>query len=130
MDNCSICIEKIKDEFFLTECGHSFHLKCIKAWFERSTVCPLCRKKIGSWDVCKCDISDLHVIEFLGEPVVSTVRRIRIVGGQIEEMTEEFPDYGCEFSMNGSELAEVVDDIGSVDMDRLMLWLTRRDLRI
>lgn len=41
---CNICyemIEKIKTPFL--QCGHSFHLDCLKHWFATSQTCPQCR---------------------------------------------------------------------------------------
>ena len=45
---CSICLTDIKpnETFFETNCKHIFHDKCIKPWFEKSSQCPNCRKKL------------------------------------------------------------------------------------
>lgn len=57
-DECSICYEPIltKRTSFLTDCGHSYHRKCLFAyiqnkWQSSSCIsvvkCPLCRRSIG-----------------------------------------------------------------------------------
>ena len=48
-NTCAICIESQHEHTHSRlECGHCFHKACIKAWFKRSTTCPMCRCK-GSW---------------------------------------------------------------------------------
>ena len=46
-DSCSICMDDIKEEdeilLSLVPCSHLFHVTCIEPWFEKSTVCPVCR---------------------------------------------------------------------------------------
>jgi len=41
-DPCMICYLGKKEDLHKTECGHYFHLKCIK----NTTKCPYCSKKI------------------------------------------------------------------------------------
>ena len=56
-ETCSICLDEIwrRKEAYLTDCGHSFHLKCILQYdfsnsFEKYGVfCPLCRKDMGNY---------------------------------------------------------------------------------
>jgi len=43
---CSICLDDIEDDFFVTECGHQFHKKCIHKWYNSSQECPNCRGHI------------------------------------------------------------------------------------
>ena len=46
---CAICLEKICKNIPKTECGHHFHINCIRKWstnFVWSVSCPLCRKLI------------------------------------------------------------------------------------
>jgi len=43
---CSICLDDIVDDFFVTACGHQFHKKCILKWYNTSQECPLCRGHI------------------------------------------------------------------------------------
>ena len=46
---CPICLEDMnhKNMKVLISCGHRFHLKCIKIWYETSEKCPCCRKKFS-----------------------------------------------------------------------------------
>lgn len=46
---CSICLSDFcKDQTILRSlpCGHSFHRDCIDRWFERSTLCPICKSSL------------------------------------------------------------------------------------
>lgn len=39
---CAICHESNCEKQALMECGHTYHIECIKEW--NSTSCPLCRR--------------------------------------------------------------------------------------
>ncbi|XP_073021918.1 uncharacterized protein [Primulina eburnea] len=43
--NCSICQEEYKkdDETGNLNCGHSFHIDCIKQWLMQKNTCPICK---------------------------------------------------------------------------------------
>lgn len=44
-EECEICYENMKD--CITECNHSFCMRCIKANMVHNTAqCPLCREKV------------------------------------------------------------------------------------
>ncbi|KAL1535829.1 RING-type E3 ubiquitin transferase [Salvia divinorum] len=46
---CSICLNDIRGgEGYrkLPQCGHSFHSRCIDAWFRSHSTCPLCRAQL------------------------------------------------------------------------------------
>uniref|UniRef100_W8C3A1 TRAF-interacting protein n=1 Tax=Ceratitis capitata TaxID=7213 RepID=W8C3A1_CERCA len=45
--NCVICAELFaaSDDVRATNCGHMFHISCLKQWMERSKSCPQCRTK-------------------------------------------------------------------------------------
>lgn len=52
MTDCTICFEAVKQETGHTtlSCGHTFHFRCISAWFyaqEADSSCPCCRHKVG-----------------------------------------------------------------------------------
>ena len=46
MTNCPICYIEITKAFFVTICGHSYHVKCIDEWLKTNKTCPYCRKKL------------------------------------------------------------------------------------
>jgi hypothetical protein len=56
-ETCSICLDEItsRKDAFLTDCGHSFHIKCIidydyKNSFNNIGVfCPMCRSDMGNY---------------------------------------------------------------------------------
>lgn len=60
-EDCPICYESIfnRRNAFLTDCGHSFHYKCIidydyKNIFNNvSIMCPICRSDMGNYDDMK-----------------------------------------------------------------------------
>lgn len=43
---CSICLSLINKPACETECGHKFHITCLKQWLENNHNCPLCRTEI------------------------------------------------------------------------------------
>jgi hypothetical protein len=69
-DECPICYEQIcnRKKAFLTDCGHSFHYKCIidydyKNIFTKNGVyCPLCRDDMGYYDDMKDRYKDSNNI--------------------------------------------------------------------
>ena len=61
-EECPICYDPIihKRDAYLTDCGHSFHLSCINAYYyknyfekEGNIWCPICRSDIGTFDGLK-----------------------------------------------------------------------------
>jgi len=46
-DDCSICLEPLKNNIIITKCNHIFHNKCIELMINnRHNKCPLCRRKL------------------------------------------------------------------------------------
>ena len=43
LGECSICLNKIENDFYKTDCNHIFHSKCYEKWMNYNTNCPLCR---------------------------------------------------------------------------------------
>ena len=62
---CSICLEsKHNKRVKYLSCKHSFHVKCINTWLQKSEVCPLCRstvRKLTLEDLISKIINDLFV---------------------------------------------------------------------
>ncbi|CDW72786.1 zinc finger protein [Stylonychia lemnae] len=50
MIDCSICLNKFKDDDEITELNcdkrHYFHTECIQTWMQRKLECPLCKKPV------------------------------------------------------------------------------------
>ena len=42
-DECPICFEPLNKEILITDCGHTFHEKCVSGL----ETCPICRSTIG-----------------------------------------------------------------------------------
>jgi hypothetical protein len=40
-EDCAICSEQMFTEFYILECGHTFHYNCLQRWTKNT--CPLCR---------------------------------------------------------------------------------------
>ncbi|KAK1372014.1 putative A-agglutinin anchorage subunit-like [Heracleum sosnowskyi] len=47
---CSICQEEYTadDEMGKLECGHSYHMQCIKNWLVKKNACPICKTAVAS----------------------------------------------------------------------------------
>lgn len=47
---CSICQEEYEaeDEMGRLECGHAYHLHCIKQWLAQKNACPVCKAEASS----------------------------------------------------------------------------------
>jgi hypothetical protein len=43
---CAICQEIVERATRINRCNHHFHDACIRAWFTRSSSCPVCRADI------------------------------------------------------------------------------------
>ena len=46
-NDCSICRDSLTSPLEILPCGHLFHRQCIKQWFARRMVCPVCRNRIA-----------------------------------------------------------------------------------
>lgn len=74
-ETCSICFDEIwrRKEAYLTDCGHSFHLKCIidydymNCFKKLGVFCPLCRNDMGNYidirDKYKFSRNNLDILE-------------------------------------------------------------------
>ena len=49
-DECSICTDKYQknEDVSVLDCGHIYHLKCIKEWGKYKPVCPVCKTEISN----------------------------------------------------------------------------------
>ena len=48
-ETCSICLSKINKKYYITECGHLYHQKCLNRWHQiqkDNLECPVCREVI------------------------------------------------------------------------------------
>lgn len=48
-ERCSICLSKIKNKYYITQCGHLYHQTCLNRWKKIQTEnleCPVCRELI------------------------------------------------------------------------------------
>jgi len=44
----TICLEPVKNDVFITPCGHFFHFDCLSVWVQtRQQTCPNCRANLG-----------------------------------------------------------------------------------
>ncbi len=46
MAECAICLEPIKSNRSVLQCGHVFHSACMKKMIKYNDTCPLCRKQV------------------------------------------------------------------------------------
>jgi hypothetical protein len=49
-DTCCICTDKYgkNEQVSVLECGHIYHVKCIKEWGKYKPACPVCNKPISN----------------------------------------------------------------------------------
>ena len=42
---CNICLSEFNknDKVKILNCGHIYHTSCIKEWFKRKKICPICQ---------------------------------------------------------------------------------------
>ncbi len=45
---CGVCLDNINtgDRIYDLKCFHQFHVKCLRPWLPRSSLCPMCRQEI------------------------------------------------------------------------------------
>ena len=48
--HCSVCLDSLCRPATL-QCGHGFHMLCIRKWSEHGSSCPLCRSQFKSSDI-------------------------------------------------------------------------------
>lgn len=41
-----MCYEALTTGVLTTECGHTFHRKCMNRWMEKNDTCPMCRDPV------------------------------------------------------------------------------------
>lgn len=51
LSTCPICFEQLSNPHYYVPCRHIFCYNCISAW--EGEACPLCRKKISSYQQVK-----------------------------------------------------------------------------
>jgi len=58
VQECVICIEPItnKSRCRMLSCFHIFHAPCIDQWLVNNACCPMCNKKLVSFDDIKLDL--------------------------------------------------------------------------
>ncbi|XP_049936240.1 uncharacterized protein LOC116263231 isoform X4 [Nymphaea colorata] len=49
---CSICLEEYRHEEHLgkLECGHEYHVCCIKKWLQQKSICPICKATVSEFN--------------------------------------------------------------------------------
>lgn len=65
---CPVCqdnLNDIKDDFdkkkYTTKCGHTFHHKCVKPWFENNDSCPTCREILITSNIRHCSFESSSI---------------------------------------------------------------------
>ena len=47
-ESCPICYidYEVKQKIKLLECGHAFHINCVKEWLLKNPNCPICKNNL------------------------------------------------------------------------------------
>ncbi|XP_049821046.1 RING finger protein 141 isoform X1 [Aethina tumida] len=46
VEECCICFNPLGEEMYTLNCGHNYHIKCIKLWLDSKRDCPICRSGV------------------------------------------------------------------------------------
>lgn len=49
-DDCPICLEPYHSPIEILPCGHVFHKRCIRFWFNQRLICPVCKGSLNKED--------------------------------------------------------------------------------
>lgn len=122
---CIIC-QQTFEIGFLTSCGHSYCVECLRLWRHHHGTCPTCKKRLAQ--------SDLHRITF--KPQELTVREET----QTRDQTETSPSDRNSPSIYTGISASTLNEIKNIDMDvkqsfgtkidsiaRHIIWLREND---
>jgi len=45
-EDCAICLDAKNENVCKLKCNHSYHIHCIKRWFQEKLTCPLCIARV------------------------------------------------------------------------------------
>jgi hypothetical protein len=59
-ETCQICLDGFpeKSEVMRPPCLHKFHADCIREWFQKSNICPVCREDVNV--MCRRNQAAMH----------------------------------------------------------------------
>lgn len=85
--SCSICYDSISSDSILLhlDCGHIYHDKCVSLWFQRSTTCPDCRKRVTQFPsrvYPNFDVTDV-------EETLQLTQNIKVLESENEKLQNE-----------------------------------------
>ncbi|GIX62793.1 ERAD-associated E3 ubiquitin-protein ligase HRD1, putative [Babesia caballi] len=76
--SCIICREEFNDASRRIDCGHVFHLSCLKSWLFQHSTCPTCRAPIEEHEASHAEDFDIsQILVYLERPVRRAYRRAR-----------------------------------------------------
>lgn len=95
---CSICMDAIdgNSNVSITECGHTFHHKCLYKWNRNHTNCPLCRKE---FEEIQHTVTENDVEEYVARILQSDSRRVWITPPS-QEFTGEIQERDVRLVMS------------------------------
>ncbi|XP_067630003.1 E3 ubiquitin-protein ligase TRAIP [Eurosta solidaginis] len=105
--NCVICAELFiaSDDVHATNCGHMFHIRCLKKWMERSKSCPQCRTR--------CTDRNVFRIYFnLANLDVSTI--------DVGSLQEQMDNVNLQMKEKEKELSKAEQQIKDLKSQQLM----------
>ncbi|BAM39142.1 uncharacterized protein TOT_010000603 [Theileria orientalis strain Shintoku] len=80
-ETCIICRDALDDNSRKIDCGHAFHLNCLKSWLFQHASCPSCRTPIYSSSVTEAPLIDVNNILYnVEQRVLIAMRKLMKVG--------------------------------------------------
>lgn len=98
---CTICLKLMRGRFVKkVPCGHTFHIKCLKQWENRSVSCPTCRYKYGEAD-----------LDILSEKLQQSYVEFNIMYNTMISEYRKFLRIANDIRRHHGELPEIYDEV-------------------
>ncbi|UKK00485.2 RING-type E3 ubiquitin transferase [Theileria orientalis] len=96
-ETCIICRDALDDNSRKIDCGHAFHLNCLKSWLFQHASCPSCRTPIYSSSVTEAPLIDVNSILYnMEQRVLIAIRKLfklgdMLLGSLIDFLVKTWP---------------------------------------
>ncbi|UKJ88074.2 rING-type E3 ubiquitin transferase [Theileria orientalis] len=96
-ETCIICRDALDDNSRKIDCGHAFHLNCLKSWLFQHASCPSCRTPIYSSSITEAPLIDMNSILYnMEQRVLIAMRKLfklgdMLLGSLIDILVKTWP---------------------------------------